>query len=173
MIIKGFKFLTKGMKSSKGNVKWKLNTWKHEDEIELCVKGFHACMTPLQSLNYVYGDKWFIVEAKGKIIKEDDKFVATDMRIVKKIPVKKVCVEFSIACAKRVLKNFEKNYPNDDRPRLAIIAAENWLKNPNNKNKELAESAWSAAKSSAWSAESAEKKWQNNKLTKIIKKITQ
>ena len=63
----GYKFIREDMKSKEGNCIWKLGEWKHKDEIKLCEKGLHACRTPLQSLEYVYGDKWFIVEAKGKI----------------------------------------------------------------------------------------------------------
>jgi len=57
----------------------------------------------------------------------------------------------------RVIDNFEKVYPNDDRPRKAIEAKQSWLKGEID-DKELsaarsaAESAWSAAESAAWSA---------------------
>ena len=89
--IKGFKFIKENMKSKNGNHTWELGVWyKYEGEIELCNKGFHACLTPQQSLNYIYGDKWFQVEARGKIIysdkdDSDPKFVASEMRLVKEI----------------------------------------------------------------------------------------
>jgi hypothetical protein len=61
-------------------------------------------------------------------------------------------VMYSIHAAKQVLNNYEKVYPNDKRPREAIEAAENWVKNPI----ESAESAaWFAARSARSAAESA------------------
>lgn len=86
-VIKGFKFVTTDLKSKNGNHTWKLNKWyKYGGDLEICKKGFHACLTPQQSLNYIYGDKWFIVEAGGEIIHEkNDKFVASEMRLIKEI----------------------------------------------------------------------------------------
>lgn len=40
---------------------------------------------------------------------------------------------------------FEKGHPNDDRPRKAIEAAKEWLKNPTEENRKAAEAAWAAA----------------------------
>jgi len=155
--ITGYKFIKQDMNSIKGGTKWRLKQWKkHKGEINLCQKGFHATRTALQSLDYPYGPRWFIVEAKGEFKeKKDDKFVASEMRLVKELPTKKIAVEFAIKCAKRCLKNFEKEYPEDKRPREAIEATKNWLKKPTKKNgsaaRFAAESAWSAA----WSARSA------------------
>jgi hypothetical protein len=41
---------------------------------------------------------------------------------------KKILVAWGCDCAKRVLPYFEKKYPNDNRPRLAIKAGRQWLK---------------------------------------------
>jgi len=45
---------------------------------------------------------------------------------------------YAIYAAKQVLSIFEKEYPKDERPRLAIEAAENYLKNPTQENKDAA-----------------------------------
>ena len=67
--IKAFKFITSDMKSKNGDHVWEIGKWyKYEGKLELCNKGFHACLTPQQSLDYIYGDKWFIIEARGNII---------------------------------------------------------------------------------------------------------
>ncbi len=170
--IKGYKFIQKNMKSQRGNLKWKVGEWiKHEGEIELCNEGLHACRTALQSLSYVYGDKWFIVEAKGKFKEEKgDKFVCSEMRLVKELPINKIVKLFAIRCAKRCLKHYEKEYPNDKRVFAAIEGAELYLdkkiKLPELKKRidaawSARSAAWSAARSaesaarSAWSAESA------------------
>ena len=64
-------------------------------------------------------------------------------------------VKISVACAEVCIKNYEKQYPNDDRPRKAIKAAKNWISNPCEKSWSAVRSARSAAWSAAWSAESA------------------
>jgi hypothetical protein len=158
--IKGYKFIQSNMKSKNGNHTWELGKWYKEEDLEICKKGFHACKKPLQSLDYVYGDKWFIVEARGKIIEEEDKFVASEMRLVKEIPIDKVVKRLAIFCAKQCLSNYEKEYPNDKRPFEAIKAAEDYYdgKISLNKLNEKISAAWSAksaAESAAWSAESA------------------
>jgi hypothetical protein len=43
-------------------------------------------------------------------------------------------------------------YPDDDRPRLAILAAEQWAKNPNAANKQKAAYAADAAAAAAYAA---------------------
>ena len=149
----GYKFITDKMESKSGRRSWKLGKWyKHEGKLELCKEGFHACETPLQSMQYIYGNRWFIVEARGQILKErGDKFVASEMRLVKEIDVKAVVLRFSCVAARLCLKNFEAKYPNDDRVRKAIEAAEAYIKAPTEANRSAARSAESAA----WSAESA------------------
>jgi len=182
-IIKGFKFIQENMKSKNGKITWKVGEWqKHEGELEICNSGFHACIKPIDSLEYVYGNKFFLVEAKGKIIKGDDKFVASEMRLIKELPADKIFKRFAIACAKLCIKNYEKKYPNDKRPFEAIKAAEDYLDGKiklaelNEKlsaAESAAESAWSAAESAARSAarSAAESAWsaENKILLKIIK----
>lgn len=57
---------------------------------------------------------------------------------------------YTIYAAEKVLKNFEKEFPDDDRPRKAIEAAKQYLKNPSGKTKAAARSAESAAWSAAY-----------------------
>lgn len=153
----GYKFIGTDMKSQNGGTKWRKNIWKkHKGTIEICEQGFHACRTPLQSLDYTYGGKWYIVEAQGNIKEEkEDKFVASEMRLIQELPIKKILVEFAIRCAERNIKNFEKEFPNDKRPREAINAAKKYIKNPCKKTKSATQSAQSAAESVAQSTQSA------------------
>ena len=161
--VKGYKFLTETLRSSNGDSgEWKLGEWKkHLGELEMCKSGFHGSPTPLTSLQYVYGPRWFRVEAKGRILHDSDKFTASEMRIVKELPTKRIAVRFAIACARRALGRFEEKSPEDDRPRKAIEAAEAYLQNP---SPETASAAWSAASA----ARSAEEKWQSKTLQKIV-----
>ena len=72
-------------------------------------------------------------------------------------------IRYAVYAAKQVLANFEKEYPDDKRPREAINAALRVLKNDTKENRQAAESAAkyaesaarSAAESAAWYAESA------------------
>src|ERR1700690_680399 len=69
-------------------------------------------------------------------------------------------VLYSCYAAKQSLHSFQKQYPQDKRPRQAILAAIKWTKFPTGLNKLAAESAArsaagsaaSAAGSAAWSA---------------------
>jgi len=58
---------------------------------------------------------------------------------------KKQYMTFAIKCAELVLPVFEKKYPLDARPRLAIEAAKNWAKNPTRANAAAASAAGYAA----------------------------
>ena len=72
-------------------------------------------------------------------------------------------IRYAVYAAKQVLANFEKEYPDDKRPREAINAALRVLKNDTKENRQAAESAAkyaesaarSAAESAAWYAASA------------------
>ena len=193
--MRGYRFVTDDLKSKNGEVQWEIGKWqKHDGELKLCKSGFHASKEPLYSLNYVFGSRWFICEARGKILEDDDKFCAEEMRLLREIPdLKRLMVRFAVDCAKRCLPRFEKVFPEDERPREAIEAAEVWFKNPTEENRRAAESAaesaaWSAAglaaesaaRSAAWSAGAAagsaglaERKWQRKHLNKLIKETKQ
>ena len=157
---KRYKFLKEGLKSENGDTSWKLNEWqKYEGELDMCHAGFHCSKGKYQAFSYVQGEILAQVEVKGKSIKEKDKEVWSEMRVVKLWKwQKKDSVALAIYSAELVIDNFEKVYPDDKRPREAIEAAKRYLKDPSEKNRSAAESAesaaWSAA-SAAWSAASA------------------
>jgi hypothetical protein len=161
MMKTAWKVLEKGMKSSCGTAKWKKGVWKeHKGDLELCNSGFHASKLLVDAIQFVTPGIICHIEYDGNILEEEDKFVARRMRVLKTYRfTKRMAVEFAIYCASSCLKNFEKEFPDDKRPREAILAAKRWLKNPSQKNKNDAWSAaWSAESatwSAAWSAESA------------------
>ena len=99
---------------------------------------------------YVHGEILAEVEVKGRHFVGDDKSAHEGMRIIHAWHWKKAdSVALSIFAAEMVLGNFEKVYPDDDRPRKAIEAARNYLDSPTEKNRSAAWSAWSAAESAA------------------------
>ena len=94
--------------------------------------------------------------------------------------------QFAIDCALRVLPIFENAYPNDDRPRKAVEAAQAYLNKPTKANRgkmaAAGDAAW-AAGAAAWAAEdaagdaardtagAAQRKWQNRHLSNLIRSM--
>ena len=153
-VIKGYKFVSDNLKSKEGNCEWVVGEWKkHKGNLKLCSSGFHACVHPFDALKYNYGNRFFLVEAKGKIIYGDDKFVASEMRLLKEVKgCKALFVRFAVWNSRKCLKHFEELYPDDERSRKGIEAAEEWLNNPCDATITAAESAARSAASAAWSA---------------------
>jgi hypothetical protein len=151
------------IKSNSGNQVWEVGNWYKHEEISMCNSGFHCSKTILDAMSYVKGEILAEVKTKGEHESQSDKEVWQEMKIVKAYKwTKKDSVALSIFSAELVLKNYEKLYPDDKRPREAIEAAKKVLENDNEENRSAAwsaaESAWSAAwsaRSAAWSAESA------------------
>ena len=155
--MKRYKFLNlvKGkIKSNSGNCTWEIGEWsKPVVNISMCKRGYHCSKTILGAMSFVSGEVLAVVEAKGKCQKQKDKEVYESMQIIKAYKwQKKDSVALSIFSAELVLDNFEKLYPNDDRPRKAIEATKKVLENDTEENRSAAESAWSAAESAAESA---------------------
>ena len=67
-------------------------------------------------------------------------------------------VQYAVFAARQVLRIFEDKYPDDKRPREAIEAAEKYIKNPTNKNKDAADAADAAADAAdaAYAADAAD-----------------
>jgi len=156
--MKGYRFVKENLKSEHGNIQWVPGEWqKCEGKSSLCETGLHASQKPLDSLNYIFGTRWFECEARGKILKDSDKFCASEMRLLQEIP-KKVLIQFAIDCAKKALPVFEREYPNDKRPRKVIKAAELYLKNPNALTCDAARTAYDASEA-ACTASAARATW--------------
>lgn len=94
---------------------------------------------------------------RGAEITDWSTTVAREMRVVKVLDTKRVAVRFAVACARRSLPRYEKDYPGDKRVRAAVEAAEAYLKDPSKANRSAASAAASAARSAVWSAASAAK----------------
>ena len=156
--MKGYRFVKENLKSEHGNIQWVPGEWqKCEGKSSLCETGLHASQKPLDSLNYIFGTRWFECEARGKILKDSDKFCASEMRLLREIP-KEILIQFAIDCAKKALPVFEREYPNDKRPRKVIKAAELYLKNPNALTCDAARTAYDASEA-ACTASAARATW--------------
>ena len=125
--IKCYRFVRDDLTSENGELSWKIGEWnKVNGKIVCCSNGLHAALTPRDSIRNVYGQRWFISEARGEIDKQDNKFATSEMRIVKEIP-KIVLQRFAIWCANDSLKYYERKYPKDTRASDCIQAAEDYL----------------------------------------------
>jgi hypothetical protein len=162
-----YKFLRlkgKKIKSNSGKCEWKIGKKEiYKKDISLCKSGFHCSDKVYQAFSYVQGEVLAEVEVGGKSEVQGDKSVWSEMTINRAWKwEKKDSVALAIYAAKLCIKNYEKIYPEDKRPRKAIEAANKWLADPTEENRLAAESAesaaWYAARSAwstAWSAESA------------------
>jgi hypothetical protein len=156
-----WKSMLAGPKSANGDEGvWKIGEWrKHDGELSMCNAGYHASRNVIDSMGYVNAEVIARVEVRGKHLEQGDKQCWEQMRIVKAWTwMKKDSVRLAVYAAELVIGIFEKEYPDDKRPRQAIEATKNWLAEPTEKNRlaarDAAGEAW-AAGSAAWAAGSA------------------
>ena len=141
-----------GMPTSRG-VKWDKKWRSVRGNVRTCVNGFHCSKRAIDALSYVPGEYIARVEVRGQHDDDNDKQAWRSMRLADLRRWRKEdSVALSVYTARLCLENFEKIFPDDNRPRLAIEAAERWIAEPTTENASAAWSAWSAAESSARSA---------------------
>jgi len=95
---------------------------------------------------------------RGQIIHEADKSVAEQARLIRKVKTwnDKTLRLYAADCAERVLGLYEKQYPNDDRPRKAIQAARDFANGLITKDAAYAANAANAAAHAAYGAYGAD-----------------
>ena len=71
--------------------------------------------------------------------------IVFDNKVICILDTKMISVKWAVSCAKHVLHIFEEQYPDDKRPRKAIEAASNWIKDPSEKNRIRCKDAANAA----------------------------
>ena len=134
--------------------KFRLNKWyKIKGELGICKNGFHASENIIHAMRYVTAGWVAKVEVRGESVMQGDKQCWSEMRIIEWHKwTKKDSVALAIFAAELCIDNFEREYPEDDRPRKAIEAAKAVLKSDTTKNRSAAWSAAEAARSAAGSA---------------------
>ena len=95
------------------------------EKIKLCEFGLHASTRPIDALKYAPGAIICRVELGGKIIKGDDKVVASERTITWQADATNTLHEFACWCAERALKAVENP---DPRSIAAIEAKRKWLR---------------------------------------------
>jgi hypothetical protein len=121
-------------------------------EPEACVCGYHVC-TALQLLTGRWlGPEVWIVEVRGKSdLSSSDKSCHEQARIVGPTYWNERAARlFAADCAERTLPLYEKQLPQDMRPRQAIETARRFANGEATQN-DLA-AAWAAAGAAAWAA---------------------
>ena len=156
-----------------GSTKW----LRCKGYLKMCSNGFH--LTTKEHLVSWLGKHLYEAEYQGRIIEGDNKICCRKIRLVKKVDAwnEKTARLFACDCAEHVLHIFEKQYPNDKRPRIAIEVARKYA-NGLASDKELntaRAAAWDAARAAAWDAawdarDPAEAQWQNEKLREYLGK---
>ncbi len=122
-----YRFVKDDLSSEHGNVSWKISEWNQVGGAMVCCStGLHATLTPRDSLRNVFGQRWFVSEARGNIARRGNKFSASEMRLVQEIP-KEVLQRFAARCARDCLSYFESKLPEDKRLRDCIQATEDYL----------------------------------------------
>ena len=193
--------MTAGLKSANENIDWRIGEWQVAKlPLGIYGNGFHASEKVIDAIGYVPPGIIARVEVDGVHEEQEDKQCWERMRIVEaKIWEKADSVALAIFAAELVLENFERGFPADKRPRMAIEAAKEWLRNPAiaaesaaiaaiaasaaawsaawrtaesaaSRAAESAASAAESAKSAAWSAWSAESAAKSAKSAKSAKR---
>ena len=180
-----------------GRLQWKCGrTWipkvgktlkVNPDKLHMCHYGLHASTRIIDALGYASGSLICRVELGGRIIKGDDKVVASERTIIQMADATNVLHEMACWSAERALKLIKNP---DPRSVAAIQAKRKWLRGEIT-DAELAAArdaardaagaaAWDAAWDAAWAAARAAAgaaagaaAWaaQNRKLTSMVNKL--
>ena len=144
-------------------------------DLQLCASGYHGCKDG-DILEYLR-DNIYEVETRGEVRDGNDKFTAHQIRLVRKCEGwNEVTARlFACDCAAHVLKIFEKQCPNDKRPRECIQTARKFAHGKATPEERAAagDAAWDAARAAARdaaraAARAAEEKWQAARLLQYI-----
>jgi len=149
---------------TQGNTQWGIGVThelKATEKPRLCTKDvLHAYkninLALLLNPNHANISNPKIWEAEGKIVVEDyGKVGCFKLTTTKELSCpdwyiddkkrRRVQVQFAVLCAESVLHIYENQYPDDNRPRKAIEAAQNYLKKPSNAAAKAANAAYEAA----------------------------
>ena len=82
-----------------------------------------SLLTDEKCFNDLY-DLYYDYQYKNKLV------LVLKNQIAYELPLKMISVKWAVACTERCLHIFEEERPNDNRPRLAIEAARQWIIDP-------------------------------------------
>ena len=146
--MEAYHFLREDMTGGYGNEPpWKVGKRREvKGELSLCRWGYHYGFTPANALDYAFGPILCLVEVQRKGPKDGTKGCSRSRKLLKAVNVERILHEAACDIAEDVLPIFEKEFPGDKRPRLAIEAKRKWLKG------EITDTELAAARDAAWDA---------------------
>ena len=124
-----YKWLLPDMTTAVQETTWPVpvGEWTPKETPVLCESGWHGMREQevLTHLPIALGAQLWVVETRGKVVRGDDKFVTSQMRLIECIGTIDASNLRLFACdvAEDVLDLFESRYPNDMRPRSSIEVA--------------------------------------------------
>ncbi|MEV6634893.1 hypothetical protein AB0M54_29505 [Actinoplanes sp. NPDC051470] len=126
-MIECYRFVEDNLTSANGTMSWRVGEWNAvRGAIACCSLGLHASARPRDSVRNVYGRRWFLAEARGDIDHQENKFAASEMRLVEEIPAV-VLRRFAVGCARSSLAYIGKRRPLDPRVLQCVEATEEFL----------------------------------------------
>ena len=142
-----------------------------------CKNGIHVCRP--QDVAIWVDAEMYEVEIDGEIVEAKDKICVRRARLTKRIETwnKQTQRLFAADCAERALPIFETAYPNDTRPREAIEAARQFVRDEiTAASRDAAfaaarvagDAAWDAAWAAGAAAWGAEQMWQSARLLQYV-----
>lgn len=155
--MKLYKFLDGDQSCHGGAHTWSLPTddgpgeWTTPiDDLSACERGYHLCR--VSDLAQWPAPDLYEAEARGDVLEVDDKVIAHECRLVRRVDAwtEQSARAFACDCAEHVLPIFDRLAPDDDRPRKAIETARRFARGEADQE-ELA-AAWDAARDAARAA---------------------
>ena len=160
--MKAYHFLKADMRTGAGNEPaWEIGQYRaipptQQNKIALCQYGYHASPTLWDALQYAEGPMACLVQVPKASAKDDSKSVHVSRKLLDAVNIERELRLFAADCAEHVLYIFERECPNDDRPRQAIQAARDFA---NGKIRDAARDAAGAAARDAAGAPAGDAAW--------------
>ena len=168
-----YKFLRADGSAPSGTGRYTKGRWRNVRGVLVpCQRGLHA--TTADHLVPHINEALWRVEIGGEYVWHGDpsmgrKLVARRMRVVERIAAwnERTARLFAVECAERVLPIYEREHPNDTRPREALAVARRFADGQATQDERGAASAAAraAARAASWAAE---QQWQNRRLAEML-----
>ena len=97
---------------------------RHRGPLELCKRGLHASIKPIDAIYYAPGSVVCRVECSGDVIHDEDKLVCSRKRVLWVKNAERTLHEFAIRCAEEALKKVDNP---DPRVLEALRVKKLWL----------------------------------------------
>ena len=113
-----------------------------------------ACEDGVDAFTETFGGEADLKDVAAYGLREGGEMLGYVMWLLPRCMNKEQCVRYAVFAAESVLPVFEREYPDDKRPRTVIDAAKAWVAEPGERTaKAAAEAAVAAAEAAAWVAE--------------------